>query len=67
MQYNLKTNKEYFKLNLYAESLWRIKAVYSMKRIYPLKITVSIEKKNIDLYKYGVSHYENLLKNNISY
>jgi hypothetical protein len=41
------------------ENMWRIKAVLLMKRFYPL---TEMDRKSIELYRNGVSHYENQLR-----
>ena len=63
-QYNPFTNKEYYKINFYSDSLWKIKALLKMKRMYPIHSDFFSNKGNIELYKSGIAHYENKLRLN---
>ena len=54
-----KINKECL-INLSNDFLWRIKSTLVMKRNYPIldgNIT-----KHMELYKFGIPHYENQLR-----
>jgi hypothetical protein len=75
-QYDPDTTQEYYKINLYSNSLWRIKSTLVMKKIYPiythhLNGDYSNEydgfknKYTIELYKFGIPHYEDELRRNI--
>ena len=59
-QYNMITNKECYKINFYSDLLWKIKAIYIMKRVYPI-YSSNFNKGAIELYKSGVLHYEQQL------
>ena len=55
----LKINKV-GRINLSSDFLWRIKSTLVLKRIYPIldgNIT-----KHMELYKFGIPHYENQLR-----
>jgi hypothetical protein len=61
-QYNPITNKEYYKINFHSDLFWRIKSTLIMKRHYPIHISDFHNRDNIELYKYGIPHYENQLR-----
>ena len=61
IQYNLITNKEFYKINFNSNLLWKIKAVFVMKRFYPIYSGI-FSKNNIELYNHGIKHYENELR-----
>ena len=66
-QYHPITNKEYYKINFNTDFLWKIKSNILMKRIYPIRDSDFSNKCNIELYKYGIPHYEKQLRiNNIT-
>lgn len=58
-QYEPSTNKEYYKINLASDFLWQIKASVIMKRLYPCNFD---NKRNYELYKHGIPHYRERLK-----
>ena len=60
-QYHPITNKEYYKINFYSDSLWRIKSTLIMKRIYPI-YSYNFFKKGNELYICGIPHYEKKLR-----
>ena len=67
-QYHPISNKEYYKINFNSNLLWRIKSTLKMKQIYPIyDYNGGFTNKNyIELYKYGIHHYEKeLMINNI--
>ena len=64
MCYDQLTCQEKYKINFTSDFLWRLKSVMIMKRLYPIYIEPR-NFNNIQLYDYGVRHYENLLRNNI--
>ena len=64
-QYDLLTNKEYYKINFYCDLLWKIKSTIIMKKIYPIYSCDFSKKENIELYKFGIPHYEKKLRENI--
>ena len=67
-QYHPITNKEYYKINLKSNSLWRIKSSLIMKRQYPLFVSNNFNNKTyISLYKFGIPHYEKQLRENEGY
>jgi hypothetical protein len=66
-QYNLLTNKEYYKINFNSDALWKIKSTILTKRIYPIYSCDFSNKDNIELYKYCIPHYEKQLRLNINY
>lgn len=64
-QYNPITYKEYYKINYDADILWKIKSILLMKRFYPVYPIYKgrfINMNYIELYKYGILHYENKLR-----
>ena len=61
-QYNLITNKEYYKINFNSDIIWKIKATILTKRIYPIYSTDFYNKDNIALYKFFIPHYEKQLQ-----
>lgn len=61
-QYDSITNKEYYKINFNTDLIWRIKSNLVMKQRYPIYSSNFVKKENIKLYKYGIPHYEKLLK-----
>jgi hypothetical protein len=63
-QYHPITNKKCYKINLNSELLWKIKSTLIMKKIYPICDGNFCNKGNIDLYKFGIPHYEKQLRNN---
>lgn len=65
-QYQPITNKEYYMINLNTDLLWRIKSTLIMKRIYPVcNADDYLETKQfIELYQFGIPHYENELRVN---
>jgi hypothetical protein len=63
-QYHPITNKKYYKINLNSDLLWKIKSTLIMKRIYPIRDGNFCNKNNINLYKFGIPHYEKQLRNN---
>jgi len=65
IQYHPITNKEYYKINFYADSLWKIKSSILMKKNYPILSRDFSNKGNIELYKFGIPHYEKKLRQNI--
>ena len=66
MCYDPFTCQEKYKINFSSDFLWKLKSVFVMKRLYPIYIEPRIFN-HIQLYDYGVRHYENLLRNNISF
>lgn len=65
IQYNLITNREYYKINFNCNLLWRIKSTLIMKQLYPIHSGDFSNKSNIELYKFGIPHYEKKLQLNI--
>jgi len=63
-QYDMITNKEYYKINFNSDSLWKIRTNVIMKRIYPIYSSDFCNKGNIELYRYGMSYYEKQLRLN---
>jgi hypothetical protein len=61
-QYHPVTNKECYKIDFNSDLLWRIKSTLIMKRIYPLRDGNFCNKCNIELYKFGIPHYEMQLR-----
>jgi hypothetical protein len=63
-QYHPNTFREYSVINFYADSLWRIKSVITMKRIYPVYLCdLYLQSKSFfELYHNGVPHYEKALR-----
>jgi len=57
-QYSLIKNTEYYTINFHSDFLWRIKANLLMKMYYPIRYDFFSNKGNIDLYKYGIRHYQ---------
>jgi hypothetical protein len=51
------TNKEYYKINFNSNLLHRVKATLLMKQYYPIR-SGNFSKGNIELYKFGIQHYE---------
>jgi len=64
IQYHPITNKEYYQINFYADSLWKIKSTLLMKKIFPF-YSCNFSNKQIELYKFGILHYEKKLRQNI--
>jgi hypothetical protein len=64
-QYNLFTNKQYYKINFDSDLLWNIKSILIMKKYYPLYCTNFSDKKLRELYASGKDHYEKKLRNKI--
>ena len=64
-QYNPITNKERYLINFNSQLLWRIKSTLVMKKHYPIRNGDFSNKDNIELYKSGIPHYENQLRNKI--
>lgn len=60
-QYDMITNKEYYKINFNSDLLFKIKTVFVMKRIYPV-YSGYFNKSTLKLYKSGVLHYEEQLR-----
>jgi len=67
LQYNLITNKEYYKINFNSNLLWNIKSTLIMKRIYPIYFNLDNVTDNKILYIEGKKYYENLLRNKIKF
>jgi hypothetical protein len=65
IQYDLVTNKKYYKINFYSNLLWKIKSTLIMKQIYPIYSCDFSKKENIELYQFGIPHYEKKLRENI--
>jgi len=65
-QYHTITNKEYYIINFNSDLLWRIKSTIIMKRIYPIcNVDDYLKTKQfIELYQFGIPHYENELRLN---
>ena len=64
-QYHPDTNEEYYKINFYSDLLWKIKATIRMKQLYPIYNDVFANKSNIELYRYGIPHYQKILKSSL--
>ena len=64
-QYKTLTQKEYYKINRSVDFLWKLKSLMIMKRLYPVITTNASDYNNRQLYKFGLTHYENSIKNNI--
>jgi len=62
-QYDTITNKEYYKIDFNSDLLWKIKTTLIMKRIYPI-YSGNFNNGNIELYKFGMLHYEKQLRKN---
>jgi len=62
-QYDIITNKEYYKIDFNSDLLWKIKTTLIMKRIYPI-YSGNFNNGNIELYKFGMLHYEKQLRKN---
>ena len=59
------TNREYYKINFNSDLLWKVKANIMMKRIYPIYRFFKpgdLQKEGIQIYKFGMIHYENKLR-----
>jgi len=67
LQYNLITNKEYYKINFNSNLLWNIKSTITMKRIYPIYFNLDNITDHKILYIEGKKYYERLLKNKIKF
>jgi hypothetical protein len=67
LQYNLITNKEYYKINFNSNLLWNIKSTLTMKKIYPIYFNLDNVTDNKILYIEGKKYYENLLRNKIKF
>jgi hypothetical protein len=76
-QYDAITNRECYKINFHSNSLWRIKSTLVMKRHYPVytyhlngdysnQYSGFNNKQTIQLYKQGIPHYEDELRNDTS-
>ena len=65
LQYNTKTNKEFYAINWLSDFLWDIKSIVIMKRLYPINQSNITSKSNKELYERGKCHYKMLLKQNI--
>jgi hypothetical protein len=66
-QFDQHSNKEYYKINFNCDLLWKIKSTLIMKKHYPIYHTYNDSfnnKNNIELYKFGIPHYENELRLN---
>ena len=61
-QYNMITNKEYYKINFSSDLLWKLKTIFIMKRFYPIYSCDFFNKRTIELYKSGLLHYEKQLR-----
>lgn len=64
-QYNPSTQKEYYKINKSVDFLWKLKSLTIMKHLYPILATNVTEYNTRQLYKFGLIHYQNKIKNNI--
>ena len=62
-QYHPITNKEYYKINFNSNLLWKIKSTLTMKQFYPI-YNNNFSKGNLELYKFGIPHYEIQLRLN---
>ena len=65
IRYNTETQKEYYKINKSSNFLWKLKSLMIMKRLYPILATNATEYDSRQLYKFGLIHYQNKIKNNI--
>jgi len=66
-QYHQVSCKEIYKINMYSNSLFYIQGLLYMKRIYPLTSTSTnlTRSPNRELYKWGVSHYADSIRNKL--
>ena len=65
-QYGIYSKKEYYKINFNSDKLWKIKSTIYMKKIYPIYHNHNggfTNNQYIELYKFGIPHYEEILKN----
>lgn len=56
-QYYSISNKKYYKINFNSDLLWKIQSALKMKQIYPIYNSFT-SKSSIELYKFGIPHYE---------
>ena len=61
-QYKTSTNKKYYKINFNSDYLWKIKSTLIMKRFYPVRDADFHNNGYIQLYKFGIEHYEQQLR-----
>jgi len=61
-QYHITSRKEYYKINFDSNLLWRIKANIRMKQLYPIYNGAFNKKESIELYRFGVLHYQKELQ-----
>jgi hypothetical protein len=68
-QYHPITKKEYYKINYNSALLWRIKSTLVMKGLYPIYPNKGgfMNKANMELYKFGIPHYEKNLREQNDY
>ena len=64
-QYHPVTGQKCYKINFFADFLWKIKSNLIMKRLYPIYNDGFTIKGNIELYKFGTPHYEAKLRINM--
>jgi hypothetical protein len=64
-QYHVASNKECYKINFNSDSIWKIKATIRMKQLYPVYPIYHggfNNKDYIELYRFGIPHYQKELK-----
>lgn len=61
-QYDTVTHQPYPVINFHSSVLWRIQSSLMMKRIYPIPTCDFSNKGNIELYRFGIPHYETQLR-----
>lgn len=61
-QYNIISNKEYYMINFNSDLLWKIKSTLRMKQFYPIYNGDFNNKSNIELYRWGIPHYQKQLQ-----
>jgi hypothetical protein len=66
-QYHPNTNREYYIINFNSNLLWRIKSTLKMKQYYPIYSSPNYlnTKQFIELYQFGIPHYENQIRLNL--
>jgi hypothetical protein len=63
IQYNTNLNF-FYKINFYSNFFFDLKGLILMKRFYPVLFTSITNYTNIELYKWGKSHYKIAVKQN---
>ena len=68
LQYDISTNRIYYKINWEADSLWNLRALTWTRRVYPMYVahTNPLDINNRALYDAHKEYTENRLRNNIA-